>query len=138
MKKFLRSKLVLSLVALVMLAGAILIPFLRSHTPAAHAASGDFVSEVTFSQDCQNGIGVDGSKTIYHYSTTGTLLGSSTWAGAAAGSSCYNSGLGLGGSIMYQGSDGCSHVYATDKATPSGPVLFDFSTAVASDPNFRD
>ncbi len=39
---------------------------------------------------------------------------------------------------MYQGSDGCSHVYATDKATLSGPVLFDFSTAVASDPNFRD
>jgi len=250
MKRFLRSKPVLSLVALAILASAIFIPFLRSHTPAAHAATGDFVSEVTFSQDCQSGIGVgitydganlwyscyasttdllradpttgvvtasysiagglgslaydvtrnaiwagwgnsadasaanvrliqldasknvtgnsvqfsapaalvfglddgiaydatndslylsdDGSKTIYHYSTTGTLLGSSTWAGAAAGSSCYNSGLGLGGSIMYQGSDGCSHVYATDKATPSGPVLFDFSTAVASDPNFRD
>src|SRR5207245_10126034 len=60
--------------------------------------------------------------------------GSSAWAG----SSCYNSGLGLGGSILYQGSDGCSHVYATDKTTPSGPVLFDFSTVVASDPNFRD
>lgn len=80
----------------------------------------------------------DCSTTIHHYSTTGTPLGSSTWAGAAAGSSCYNSGLGLGGSILYQGSDGCSHVYATDKATPSGPVLFDFSTVVASDPNFRD
>lgn len=76
----------------------------------------------------------DCSTTIHHYSTTGTPLGSSTWAG----SSCYNSGLGLGGSILYQGSDGCSHVYATDKATPSGPVLFDFSTVVASDPNFRD
>lgn len=80
----------------------------------------------------------DCSTTIHHYSTTGTPLGSSTWAGAAAGSSCYNSGLGLGGSTLYQGSDGCSHVYATDKATPSGPVLFDFSTVVASDPNFRD
>jgi hypothetical protein len=251
MKRFLRSKPILSLVALVILAGAILIPSLRSHTPAAHAASGDFVSEVTFSQDCQSGLGVgitydganlwyscyasttadlyradpntgtvtasytiagglgslaydathnaiwagwgnstdasqanvrliqldasknvtgssvkfqapgalvcglddgiaydatndslylsdDCSTTIYHYSTTGVLLGSSIWAGAAAGSSCYNSGLGLGGNILYQGSDGCSHVYATDKTTPSGPVQFDFSTVVASDPNFRD
>lgn len=250
MKKFLGSKLVLSLVALVILASAFLIPSLWHHAPAAHAANGDFVAEVTFSQNCGSSIGVgitydganlwyscynsspdlyradphtgtvtasytiagglgslaydansneiwagwgnstdssaanvrliklDGSKnvtsnfvqfqapqalvcglddglaydgtdntlflsddcsqTIYHYDATGTLLGSSAWAGAAAGSNCYNSGLGLGGNLLFQGSDGCSHVYVTDKTTPSGPVKFDFSTIVSSDPNFRD
>jgi hypothetical protein len=39
MKRFLRSKLTLSLTALVILAGAILIPSLRSHTIVAHAAT---------------------------------------------------------------------------------------------------
>ena len=39
MKRFLRSKLVLSLATLIMLTGAILIPLLRSHASVAHAAS---------------------------------------------------------------------------------------------------
>lgn len=80
----------------------------------------------------------DGSTTITHFTTAGATLSTDNWAGAAAGSSCYNSGLGLGGTDLYQGSDGCSHVYVTDKSTPSGPVLFSFSTVVATDPNFRD
>jgi len=79
-------------------------------------------------------ISADASTTIYHYSTAGTLLGSSPWAGQ----SCYNSGLALGGQLLYQGANGCNHVYVVDKANPSGPVQFEFDTAVAGDPNFRD
>jgi hypothetical protein len=76
-------------------------------------------------------ISADGSTTIYHYSTAGSLLGSSPWAGE----DCYNSGLALGGQLLYQGADGCNHVYVVDKANPSGPVVFEFDTAVAGDPN---
>jgi hypothetical protein len=79
-------------------------------------------------------ISPDGSTTIHHYKTDGTLLGDSGWAG----SGCYNSGLALGGHLLFQGSDGCNHVWVTDKSSPSGPVVFDFDTAVAGDPNFRD
>ena len=76
----------------------------------------------------------DTSTTITHYTSAGVVLGISNWAG----SGCYNSGLGLGGSLLYQGSDGCSHVWVTNKTSPQGPVAFDFSTLVAGDPNFRD
>jgi hypothetical protein len=81
----------------------------------------------------------DGSTTISHYTTTGALLADNgaNWAGITAGSACYNSGLGLGGSDLYQGSDGCSHVYVATKTDPSTST-FDFSTQVAGDPNFRD
>src|SRR5712692_6179007 len=96
MNRFLRSKLVLSLVALIILAGAFLIPSLRQHAPAAHAANGDFVAEVTFSQDCGSGIGVgitfdganlwyscyDSSPDLYRADPhTGTVTASYTIAG---------------------------------------------------------
>jgi len=104
MKRFLRSKPILSLVALVILAGAILIPSLRSHTPAAHAASGDFVSEVKFSQDCQSGIGVgityDGANLWYSCfaSTTEDLYRADPNTGNVTAS--YNIAGGLG-SLAY-------------------------------------
>lgn len=79
-------------------------------------------------------ISPDGSTTIYHVTTTGAPLGNSAWAGNA----CYNSGLALGGTLLYEGSDGCSHVWVADKSNPAGPAVFDFNTAVAGDPNFRD
>jgi hypothetical protein len=56
------------------------------------------------------------------------------WAGTGG---CYNSGLALGNQLIFEGADGCSHVYVVDKSDPS-KVLFDFSTAVPGDPNFRD
>jgi len=77
---------------------------------------------------------------IHHYDTSGNHIldgpngtGDSTWAGT----SCYNSGLGLGGTDLYEGSDGCSHVWVANKTNPSVST-FDFSTIVAGDPNFRD
>lgn len=81
----------------------------------------------------------DGATTISHYTTTGALLpdNGTNWAGIKAGSTCYNSGLGLGGSDLYEGSDGCSHVYVATKTDPSTST-FDFSTQVAGDANFRD
>ena len=63
----------------------------------------------------------DGSTTINHYTTAGELLGSSLWAG----SECYNSGLAIGGSLLYQGSDGCNHIWVADKSNPSVST-FDF------------
>jgi uncharacterized repeat protein (TIGR01451 family) len=74
----------------------------------------------------------DLSVTISHYKTDGTSLGSFTWTGSA----CFNSGVAIGGNLLFQGSDGCSHVWVVDK-TSLAPV-FDFSTGVAGDPNFRD
>ncbi len=75
----------------------------------------------------------DCSSVIHHYSTTGTHLGQFSWAG----SSCYNSGLAIGGNLLYEGSDGCNHVWVVDKTNPAVRV-FDFPTAVSGDPNFRD
>jgi hypothetical protein len=72
------------------------------------------------------------STVIYHYSTSGTLLGSFPWGG----NGCYNSGLAIGGNLLFQGSDGCSHVWVVDKTTHA--PAFDFTTIVAGDPNFRD
>ena len=106
----------------------------------------------TCSDDLDDGLSYDGgndalyfspdtSRTIYHYSTQGTLLtdgpfgnGAIPWAG---GGNCYNSGLAIGDQYLFQGADGCSHVYVVDKANPQS-VLYDFSTAVPGDANFRD
>jgi hypothetical protein len=74
----------------------------------------------------------DTSTTIYHYTTTGTLLGSFAWSGNA----CFNSGVAIGGNLLFEGSDGCSHVWVVDKTTLA--PAFDFSTVVSGDPNFRD
>jgi hypothetical protein len=74
----------------------------------------------------------DGSTTIGHFKTDGTSLGSFGWTG----SGCYNSGLAIGGTLLFQGSDGCSHVWVVDKTTLA--PAFDFNTSVAGDPNFRD
>jgi RHS repeat-associated protein len=85
-------------------------------------------------------ISPDGSTTIHHYSPAGVHLsdgpngtGDFTWAGTG----CYNSGLALGGTLLYEGADGCNMVWVVDKATPA-TVQFSFSTVVAGDPNFRD
>src|SRR5205085_121595 len=78
-------------------------------------------------------VSYDVSTTIYKYdASTGFFMGSFPWAGP----SCYNSGLAIGGNLLFQGSDGCSHVWVVDKNSLA--AAFDFSTVVPSDPNFRD
>ena len=62
----------------------------------------------------------------------GAPVESFAWGGVG----CYNSGLAVGGQLLYQGSDGCSHVWVVDKTTKA--AAYDFSTVVAGDPNFRD
>lgn len=79
-----------------------------------------------YSDDCL-------TNTIDVYSISGGVpLESFPWGGNA----CYNSGLAIGGELLYEGSDGCSHVWVVDKVTKS--PAFDFSTVIAGDPNFRD
>jgi hypothetical protein len=46
------------------------------------------------------------------------------------------SGLAIGGDLLFEGKDGCSHVYVVNKNTLA--LAFDFSTVIAGDPNFRD
>lgn len=70
--------------------------------------------------------------TIRHYSTAGTGLGSF----ACTGPGCYNSGLAIGGDLLYQGSDGCNHVWVIKKSDHS--AAFNFATDVTGDSNFRD
>ncbi len=77
----------------------------------------------------------DTSTTVYVFdinSSSGTFNRSFPWTGT----SCYNSGLAIGGNLLFQGSDGCSHVWVVDKNTLA--PAFNFSTEVAGDPNFRD
>ncbi len=80
-------------------------------------------------------ISPDGSTVIHHYDTNGNHLidgpnqnGDFTWAG----NSCYNSGLAIGGNLLYEGSDGCSHVWVVDKTNPTSSV-FNFSTGDVRD-----
>ncbi|MHB8585086.1 MAG: choice-of-anchor P family protein [Thermoplasmatota archaeon] len=78
-------------------------------------------------------VSYDCSTHIYKYdASSGAYLGNFMWTGT----SCYNSGLAIGGQDLYQGSDGCSHVWVIDKTTLA--AQFNFSTAVSGDPNFRD
>lgn len=78
-------------------------------------------------------VSYDTSTVIYKYNAdTGAVIGNFPWAGNA----CYNSGVAIGGQLLYEGSDGCSHVWVVDKTTLAHQ--FDFTTVVAGDPNFRD
>jgi len=76
----------------------------------------------------------DGAKTIRHLSITGVPQADDNFPWNSR--NCYNSGVAIGGSLLYEGSDGCSHVWVVDKVTKA--AAFDFSTQVAGDPNFRD
>ena len=77
-------------------------------------------------------ISPDCSTVVHHYSTAGVHLDDFPWAG----SGCYNSGLAIGAQLLFEGSDGCNHVWVVHKHDNSPE--FDFSTQVAGDPNFRD
>jgi hypothetical protein len=75
----------------------------------------------------------DVQATIYHYKSDGTLLGSFSWAG----NGCGNSGLAIGGNLLFEGSDGCTHVWVADKSSTS-TIVYDFSTVALGDSSFRD
>ena len=67
-------------------------------------------------------ISPDTSTTIYHYTTTGGSLGSFPWSG----SGCYNSGVAIGGQLLFEGSDGCNHVWVVQRSNHA--AAFDFAT----------
>ncbi|MFC4145230.1 PxKF domain-containing protein [Micromonospora mangrovi] len=73
-------------------------------------------------QDDSLYVSPDTSTTIYHYSTAGANLGSFPWTG----SGCYNSGLAIGGQLLFQGSDGCNHIWVVQRG--SHAAAFDFAT----------
>lgn len=62
------------------------------------------------------------STTIHHYSTSGAHLNDFPWAGGG----CYNSGLAIGGELLFQGSDGCNHVWVVKRSDHS--PIFNFPT----------
>jgi hypothetical protein len=66
-------------------------------------------------------ISPDTSTTIYHHTTGGASLGSFGWSG----SGCYNSGVAIGGQLLFEGSDGCNHVWVVQR---SNHAAFDFAT----------
>jgi hypothetical protein len=69
----------------------------------------------------------DASTQIEQDKTDGTHLRTFSWTG----SGCYNSGLAIGGNLLFQGSDGCSHVWVVDKNTLA--PAFDFATGGVRD-----
>lgn len=73
-------------------------------------------------QDDSLYIKADTSQKIWHYSTGGALLDSFPWTGT----SCYNSGLAIGGDLLFQGSDGCNHVWVIGRSDHA--PAFDFAT----------
>jgi len=75
----------------------------------------------------------DGSATISRYDvvpgsppTVGAHLDDFAWGG----SGCFNSGLAIGGTLLYEGSDGCNHVWVVDKV--SKLPVFDFPTSIGA------
>lgn len=76
----------------------------------------------------------DGSTVISHYDvvpgslpTVGAHLDDFAWGGS---SGCFNSGLAIGGTLLYEGSDGCNHVWVVDKV--SKLPIFDFPTIIGA------
>jgi hypothetical protein len=72
----------------------------------------------------------DVSTVVHHYAVTGAHLSdgpNGTGDFAWAGSGCYNSGLAIGGDLLYEGSDGCVHIWVVNKRSPTTRA-FDFSS----------
>lgn len=76
-------------------------------------------------QDDSLYISADTATTIHHYSTSGALLGSFPWHGTG----CYNSGLAIGGQLLFEGSNGCNHVWVVQRG--SFAPAFDFPTGAS-------
>jgi hypothetical protein len=78
-------------------------------------------------QDDSLYVSPDASTTIYHYAVGGSLIGSFLWGGTG----CFNSGLAVGGNLLFEGSNGCSHVWVVNKSTHA--ASFDFPTTGTRD-----
>lgn len=75
----------------------------------------------------------DTSTNIYQYrASDGGSIRTFSWTG----SGCFNSGLAIGGDLLYQGSNGCSRVWVVRKSDLS--PAFNFPTNVTGDSDFRD
>ncbi len=86
-----------------------------------------------FAGGCFDGLAYDGSddtiwasndaaSTTEHYDISGLLLSSHAWGGGLGG--CGNSGLAVGGPLLYVGNNGCSTIYTSPKDYSSSPSLF--------------
>lgn len=83
-------------------------------------------------QDDSLYVSPDESTMIYHYHAVPPIEGSNFISSFAwNGTGCYNSGLAIGGDLLFEGSDGCSHVWVVDKSTHT--ASFDFSTGATRD-----
>jgi hypothetical protein len=70
----------------------------------------------------------DTSLAIYNYSIDGQFLGSFPWTGSGTtpdGHACFNSGVAIGGDLLFQGSDGCNHVWVINRSDRSPAFEFD-------------
>jgi len=63
----------------------------------------------------------DATSSITHYSIGGSPLGGPF---SPVLGSCGNSGIAVGGPLLYLANDGCSEIYTSDKAFSTSPVLF--------------
>lgn len=82
-------------------------------------------------------VSYDCSHSIFKYNAdTGAFITSFAQAPGITALGSYNSGVAIGGQLLYEGSDGSSHVFVVDKTTLVSQ--FDFTTVVAGDVNFRD
>jgi len=80
---------------------------------------------------CVDGLAYDGSddtlwvspdvsSTVYHYSVAGTLLGSFP----VTLGNCGNSGIAVGGPLLYLANNGCSEIYSSPKDFSAAPTFF--------------
>ena len=72
----------------------------------------------------------DNSSPIHHYTTTGTKLADIPGYSDPCDADRV-SGLAIGGNLLFEGKNGCSHVYVVDKHTLK--LQFDFSTGEVRD-----
>lgn len=98
--------------------------------PVVFNASGAAIDEIDdgLAYDAQDDslyISADTSTTIHHYSVGGGLLGSFPWHGTG----CYNSGLAIGGQLLFEGSDGCNHIWVVQRG--SFAPAFNFVTGAS-------
>jgi uncharacterized repeat protein (TIGR01451 family) len=86
-----------------------------------------------FTGGCFDGLAYDGSDdsiwasndaapTTEHYTIGGALLSSHAWGGSLGG--CGNSGIAVGGPLLYLANDGCSQIYTSPKDFSSAPAFF--------------
>jgi hypothetical protein len=96
-----------------------------SVTPAFDPGLGGLIDGIAYdAADNTLYISEDGAQVISHYTTSGAFLDARNWAQFGT---CQNSGLAIGGNGLFQGANGCTHVWVTDKVTNA--PLFDFDTS---------